>query len=205
MGVRLYDPTLGRFLQVDPILGGSANAYDYTTQDPVNGFDLGGYISMCSDDFCPAAEARIQATRCGIPAEPILFLQQRQPKHQENLAIDNVPYYGPTSYWRAAADTVKTFEIPAGIVVVPAAGFGVAAEDLDIISGIGTTGTGVTGIETCSDHGFASLKCSGSVVATVASGLSGKLAQRATSRLAKAAWYAGGTIWGHVSHWIGAS
>ncbi|MGH9024234.1 MAG: RHS repeat-associated core domain-containing protein, partial [Acidimicrobiia bacterium] len=29
MGVRLYDPTLGRFLQLDPVEGGSANDYDY--------------------------------------------------------------------------------------------------------------------------------------------------------------------------------
>ncbi|MBA2609567.1 MAG: hypothetical protein H0U92_11545, partial [Actinobacteria bacterium] len=42
MGVRLYDPRLGRFLQTDPIQGGSANDYDYVSGDPINGFDLGG-------------------------------------------------------------------------------------------------------------------------------------------------------------------
>jgi hypothetical protein len=31
-----------RFLQTDPIPGGSANKYEYVNQDPVNGFDLGG-------------------------------------------------------------------------------------------------------------------------------------------------------------------
>jgi RHS repeat-associated protein len=36
MGVRLYQPTLGRFLQTDPIPGGSANVYDYAGQDPLN-------------------------------------------------------------------------------------------------------------------------------------------------------------------------
>lgn len=42
MGVRLYDPTLGRFLQVDPVEGGSSNDYDYVSGDPVNELDLGG-------------------------------------------------------------------------------------------------------------------------------------------------------------------
>jgi RHS repeat-associated protein len=42
MGARSYIPQLGRFLTPDPIPGGSANAYDYADQDPVNMFDLGG-------------------------------------------------------------------------------------------------------------------------------------------------------------------
>lgn len=42
MGQRLYNPTLGRFLQTDPVPGGSANSYDYTFQDPVNNQDLDG-------------------------------------------------------------------------------------------------------------------------------------------------------------------
>jgi len=42
MGVRLYVPAMGRFLQVDPVAGGSANDYDYAGQDPINAFDLDG-------------------------------------------------------------------------------------------------------------------------------------------------------------------
>jgi RHS repeat-associated protein len=42
MGVRLYNPALGRFLQTDPVFGGSCNAYDYTCQDPENQSDLDG-------------------------------------------------------------------------------------------------------------------------------------------------------------------
>lgn len=42
MGVRLYNATIGRFLQPDPVAGGSANTYDYCNADPVNCTDLGG-------------------------------------------------------------------------------------------------------------------------------------------------------------------
>jgi RHS repeat-associated protein len=45
MGARVYVPQLGRFLQPDPVPGGSANPYDYAWQDPVNAFDLNGDFS----------------------------------------------------------------------------------------------------------------------------------------------------------------
>jgi RHS repeat-associated protein len=41
MGVRLYTPTLGRFLSTDPVPGGNENAYNYPN-NPVNMFDLDG-------------------------------------------------------------------------------------------------------------------------------------------------------------------
>jgi hypothetical protein len=104
MGVRLYDPTLGRFVQVDPIPGGSANNYDYTNQDPVNGFDLSGEFSFCSDDFCPAAIARIQADDMESPLNTSYFFNNASQNTRENLAIDKAPYYGKTSYTRAALD-----------------------------------------------------------------------------------------------------
>ncbi|MFD7018637.1 PA14 domain-containing protein [Streptomyces sp. NPDC059928] len=48
MGARVYLPVLGRFLQVDPVAGGSANNYDYVNADPVNGLDLAGTFSWKS-------------------------------------------------------------------------------------------------------------------------------------------------------------
>lgn len=42
MGARVYVPALGRFVQLDPKVGGSANGYDYANQDPVNNTDPSG-------------------------------------------------------------------------------------------------------------------------------------------------------------------
>jgi len=42
MGARVYIPALGRFIQLDPKVGGSANGYDYANQDPVNNTDPSG-------------------------------------------------------------------------------------------------------------------------------------------------------------------
>lgn len=47
MGVRLYDPTRGRFMQTDPLYGGSANAYDYSNADPCNATDTDGMFPKC--------------------------------------------------------------------------------------------------------------------------------------------------------------
>ncbi|GAA5041411.1 hypothetical protein GCM10023336_01510 [Streptomyces similanensis] len=46
MGMRLYDPTTGRFLSVDPVPGGGDNRYGYPG-DPVNQNDLDGRKWKC--------------------------------------------------------------------------------------------------------------------------------------------------------------
>jgi RHS repeat-associated protein len=49
MGVRSYVPQIGRFLQPDPVPGGSADAYSYTFGDPVNTSDpTGDYTNTAS-------------------------------------------------------------------------------------------------------------------------------------------------------------
>ncbi len=50
MGVRLYTPTLGRFLSVDPVQGGNPNDYAYPL-DPINGFDLDGKCGVFGNPF----------------------------------------------------------------------------------------------------------------------------------------------------------
>jgi RHS repeat-associated protein len=47
MGTRPYVPGLGRFLEVDPIAGGSDNDYDYVGNDPLNRLDLDGRKWKC--------------------------------------------------------------------------------------------------------------------------------------------------------------
>lgn len=41
MGVRLYNPTTGRFLTTDPVYGGNATSYGYPV-DPINRSDIDG-------------------------------------------------------------------------------------------------------------------------------------------------------------------
>ncbi|RIK05066.1 MAG: hypothetical protein DCC49_12945 [Acidobacteria bacterium] len=56
MGARMYQPKLGRFLSRDPITGGSANDYEYTSGDPINRLDVSGMTHSCNSwhrpDLC---------------------------------------------------------------------------------------------------------------------------------------------------------
>ncbi|MET8081513.1 RHS repeat-associated core domain-containing protein [Streptomyces sp. NPDC005303] len=52
MGVRAYNPDTGRFSQVDSVVGGSANSYDYSNQNPVTGYDLTGTRGNSNAQWC---------------------------------------------------------------------------------------------------------------------------------------------------------
>jgi RHS repeat-associated protein len=84
MGARLYNPSTGRFLQTDPVLGGSADNYDYAAGDPVGRSDLAGEdlgwsefvwclinIQWCGKGFT----ARTHANRIAHDFEKFLHLR----------------------------------------------------------------------------------------------------------------------------------
>jgi RHS repeat-associated protein len=81
MGVRLYTPTVGRFLTVDPIEGGSANDYDYAAADPVNLRDLdgrhvrrAGHVQPCFSGLCTSPHFRKRTNKeIGDIAERIVY------------------------------------------------------------------------------------------------------------------------------------
>lgn len=93
MGVRLYNPGAGRFLQVDPVKGGSANNYDYCSGDPNNCTDTSGFgncswhpiawrwartgSSRWSWGFVPSYWSRWCSVVINYSASPILIAKDR--------------------------------------------------------------------------------------------------------------------------------
>jgi RHS repeat-associated protein len=88
MGERQYSPLLGRFLEVDPVEGGSANNYDYVSQDPLNNLDLNGLckkhkgLGRLRDAGCHAGNVatKNRVTKSGAK------LAKNAVKHGVNLA-----------------------------------------------------------------------------------------------------------------------
>ncbi len=76
MGARVYLPTAGRFLQVDPVEGGTLNAYVYAA-DPINFSDYTGmYTCMLQ---CTASASILQPAATAQQVQPAAKVQQVQP------------------------------------------------------------------------------------------------------------------------------
>lgn len=99
MGVRSYIPELGRFLQPDPIPGGSANAYNYTYGNPLNTTDPTGESTEYTIGG-PSAAATAWATQSSAEAaaqqaaENAAARAAAERAEQEALA-DETSAYGP--------------------------------------------------------------------------------------------------------------
>jgi RHS repeat-associated protein len=87
MGARSYVPEISRFLQPDPIEGGSANEYSYTYGDPINTADPSGEYTVATPSWVSgffdeqaeiATEAAIQKA-----AEEQAALEEAEEKAQE--------------------------------------------------------------------------------------------------------------------------
>ncbi|HEY6736369.1 MAG TPA: RHS repeat-associated core domain-containing protein [Candidatus Saccharimonadia bacterium] len=103
MGARLYDPTFGRFTQVDPVEGGVENNYVYPA-DPVNKNDVSGKCPWCILALPILYEAleTLSETPTGtlsrgfkspeIPDIPVLLgvLMQKTSGLQHELCIPNI-------------------------------------------------------------------------------------------------------------------
>jgi len=83
MGARQYVAALGRFLSVDPIPGGNANAYNYPN-DPINGSDLTGLCSW--DPDCGAAKFAATGYMPVPTAADIKLQQEVDALEQANFA-----------------------------------------------------------------------------------------------------------------------
>jgi RHS repeat-associated protein len=69
MGARPYIPGLGRFLEVDPVEGGSANDYDYAESDPLNNVDLDGR-AVCKSHLARTSIRGVRAHICVVGRKP---------------------------------------------------------------------------------------------------------------------------------------
>jgi RHS repeat-associated protein len=114
MGARSYVPQLGRFLQPDPVPGGSANAYGYTFGDPVDSSDpsgestiqelIAGHAAQVGAEAQAKEEAEIAARRAAEAAAARAAAEEAARWAQYVATLASGPQYtgeegGPEEEW----------------------------------------------------------------------------------------------------------
>jgi RHS repeat-associated protein len=107
MGARSYVPQLGRFLQPDPIPGGSANAYAYTFGDPVNTSDPSGAFAGWFEEFAAknatqvaeAAAAREAAARLAAEEAARAAAEAAQAAAGPQYVSEGIEEWGGEEEW----------------------------------------------------------------------------------------------------------
>ena len=96
MGVRSYVPAIGRFLSVDPVLGGSANPYEYAAGDPINNFDLTGEKCVGDADWikrCKRLKTKHWRERSNKNRAAVVRFQNKQDAERFLNYLTNNPMY----------------------------------------------------------------------------------------------------------------
>lgn len=115
MGARVYAPTLGRFLQLDPVVGGSANGYDFANQNPVHINDPTGESFL---DWLPTVftlSATVASMALVPPATSFLMgaamgaLVTASMKAGQYLVARAVGHDSPFTFAQAAEQVVLSF------------------------------------------------------------------------------------------------
>lgn len=94
MGVRLYDPNLGRFLSSDPVEGGCSNDYVYVN-DPINQFDLDGQKAKSCSAYTKKGNVGYIAIQTNMAGGFVWGAYMNNPKNDFGIwYYDVVLHYG---------------------------------------------------------------------------------------------------------------
>jgi RHS repeat-associated protein len=200
---RYYDPALGRFLSVDPVMagGGSRNPYLYCDGDPINSLDSTGTIgAFLTGVLVGAAVGAVVGAAMGAGVE---MYRQRNQEHFELGKIGKAALIGGVigAIGGAVGGAVE-------VAAAAAMGVGAAAGAGGAAMGAGATAVAVVGagalagevssaVEYCAEVALTGTKWSwsdfgksiliGGAIGAVTAGLGGMLAARAARKAARAA------------------
>ncbi len=123
MGARSYVPRIGRFLQPDPVEGGSANAYAYTYGDPVNTSDPSGEFTVGTPAWVHEFfdEEAVNATEAAMEraAEEQAAKEEAEAKAQEALEEAWAVSSGPAAWETGGGGKAKGKAAKSGGRMVP--------------------------------------------------------------------------------------